>query len=83
MQIDESDEQCANAATSIRESFEPVSNATLDSAPHQEKQLLPRNWTGEGMQIDESDEQWPNADSSIRESLEPVSNATLDNAPHE
>jgi 4-diphosphocytidyl-2C-methyl-D-erythritol kinase len=50
----------------------------LESAPHEEEQLLQRTSTGDGMQIDESDEQSVNACNSIRESLEPDSNLTLE-----
>jgi Arc/MetJ-type ribon-helix-helix transcriptional regulator len=78
MQIEESDEQFENACDSIRESLEPDSNVTLESARHTAKQRSERTSTDDGMQIDESDEQYPNASDSIRENLEPDSNVTLE-----
>jgi hypothetical protein len=56
MQIDESDEQSANVDGSIRESLEPDSNVTCESALHPRKHLSPRTATDDGMQIDRSDE---------------------------
>jgi hypothetical protein len=61
MQIDESDEQPSNARDSIRESLEPASNVTLESALHPSKQALPSISTDDGMQIDTSDQQSENA----------------------
>jgi hypothetical protein len=57
MQIDESDEHSQNADSSIDESFEPDSNATLERDSHSEKHSLPICLTEEGMKTDESDEQ--------------------------
>jgi hypothetical protein len=82
MQIDESDEHAENANDSMRESLEPDSNVTLQSAPQQEKQKSPTTSTGHGMQIDESDEQNSKARHSRPESLEPHSNVTLESARH-
>jgi hypothetical protein len=77
MQIDESDEQVKNARGSIRESLQPDSNVTLQSAVHRLKHDSQSCSTDDGMQIDESDEQDENADCSIRESLQSDSNVTL------
>jgi hypothetical protein len=68
MQIDESDEQGENACASIRETLQPGSNLTLESAEHSLKQNSQRCSIDDGMQIDESDEQNQNAYLSIRES---------------
>jgi hypothetical protein len=68
MQIDESDEQDKNADFAIRESLQPESKVTLESALQLLKQNSQRCSTDDGMQIDESDEQDANAYFSIRES---------------
>jgi hypothetical protein len=78
MQIDESDEQQANADSLIDESFEPDSNVTVERDLQAERHLLPSFSTDEGMQIDESDEQSQNANSSIDESREPDSKNTFE-----
>jgi hypothetical protein len=83
MQMDESEEQYTKASRSIRESFDPGSNVTIDRFTHREKQSLHRISTDEGMQIDESEEQCANADVSIRESLEPASNVTIARLTHD
>jgi hypothetical protein len=83
MQIDESDEQNENAHISMRESLQPDSNVTLESAVHLLKQNSQRCSTDDGMQIDESDEQYKNACISICESLQPDSNVTFESALHE
>jgi hypothetical protein len=82
MQIDASNEQDENAYFSIRESLQPHSNLTFESALHPLKQNSQRTTTDDGMQIDESDEQDENAEFSIRESLQPDSNLTLESASH-
>jgi hypothetical protein len=78
MQIDESDEQDENANRSIRETLQPDSNLTLESALHQRKQPSQRSSTDDGMQIDESDEHNQNAHFSIRETLLSDSKITLE-----
>jgi hypothetical protein len=82
MQIDERDEQNSNANCSIRESLQPDSNVTLESASHQLKQNSQRSSTHDGMEIDESDEQDQNAHFSSRESLQSDPNITLESALH-
>jgi hypothetical protein len=52
MQIDESDEQDENAHFSIRESLQPDSNVTLESALHSLKQPSQRCSTDDAMQAD-------------------------------
>jgi hypothetical protein len=52
MQIDESDEQDENANCSIRESLQPDSNATLESAVQLLKQRSHRSLTDDGRQAD-------------------------------
>jgi hypothetical protein len=49
MQIDESDEQLENARFSRRESLEPASNATTESAVREEKQPVQRISTDDGI----------------------------------
>jgi hypothetical protein len=51
MQIDESDEQCENANSSIHESLEHDSNVIVERALHSRKQSLQSLSTDEGMQI--------------------------------
>jgi hypothetical protein len=82
MQIDVSDEQCKNAREPMRESLEPDSNVTLESALQPQEQPSPISKTDHGIQIDESDEQPQNPSDSICESLEPDSNVTLESASH-
>jgi hypothetical protein len=82
MQIDESEEQYANAYSSMDESLERDSNVTVERDLHPEKQYLPSVSTDEGMQIDESEEQYANAYSSMDESLEPDSNVTVERDLH-
>jgi hypothetical protein len=82
IQIDESDEQAANANFSIRESLESGSNVTVERVRHPKKQYLQITSTDEGIQIDESDEQYRNADFSIRASLESDSNVTIEAVRH-
>jgi hypothetical protein len=52
MQIDGSDEQDENAYAPIRESLQPDSNLTLESAVHPLKQRSQRSSTEDGMQTD-------------------------------
>jgi hypothetical protein len=80
MQIDESLEQFENAEHSIRNSLEPGSNVTFQSALQSRKQLLQSIFTADGMQIDGSETQDRNAHFSMRDSLERASNVTLDSA---
>jgi hypothetical protein len=82
MQIDESDEQCQNADSSMNESLEPDSNVTVKMDSDSQKQCLPRLSTDEGMQIDDSEEHQQNADSLMEESLEPDSNVTVERDSH-
>jgi hypothetical protein len=56
MQIDESEEHSWNASIPIFESFEPVSNVTVERARHPVKHIQPSSSTEEGMQSDESAE---------------------------
>jgi hypothetical protein len=55
MQIDESDEQRQNAASSICDSREPDSNVTVARERQYSKHRPQSLTTEEGMQIDESD----------------------------
>jgi hypothetical protein len=55
MQMDASDVQFQNAASSIRESLEQDSNATNERDWHSPKHFGPSFSTEAGMQIDESD----------------------------
>jgi hypothetical protein len=70
MQIDESDEQLENARRSMRESFEPGSNVTLQRLQHSLKQASQMTSTEAGMQIDTIEEQSENAALSKRERRE-------------
>jgi hypothetical protein len=56
MQIDESDEQSANADFSIRKSLEPIANVTVERPTQSRKQFSLSTSTDEGMHSDESDE---------------------------
>jgi hypothetical protein len=56
MQIDESDGQLENAYFLIAETFEPVSNATIERPSDEQKHSSQRIVTDEGIQSDESDE---------------------------
>jgi hypothetical protein len=82
MQIDESDEKCPNADSSIDKSFEPDSNVTVARDQHRSKHHLLSFSTEEGMQIDESREHKQNGDSPIEESFEPDSNVTIESNLH-
>jgi hypothetical protein len=57
MQIDDSDEQDANACWSRSESREPLSNVTEDSFPHSWKQSWQITSTEDGIQTDNSEKQ--------------------------
>jgi hypothetical protein len=52
--IEESDEHCENACSSICERCDPASNVTVESNGQEEKQNRPIVITAEGIQIDES-----------------------------
>jgi hypothetical protein len=78
MQIDKSDEQLANAQSSIRQSPEPDSNITVDSFEHLLKQFEQRTWIDEGMEIVESNEHSQNPETPIRDTFEPPSNLTIE-----
>jgi hypothetical protein len=82
MEMDGSDTQAPKAHCSIRESFEPPSNATVESAQHSAKQFSQRTSTDDGMQMDASDEDGPNALNPIRDIFDPGSNATVDRLLH-
>jgi hypothetical protein len=80
--MDESDEHCRNARSSIRESLDSLSKLTFDKVSQNQKHFSQRISTDEGIQIDESDEQYPNGYFSIRESLDSLSKLTFDKAGH-
>jgi hypothetical protein len=82
MSILRSSEQFANDECSIRDSFEPGSNARVESLRQPEKTLSPNSSTEEGMHIDTSDEQFEKAESPICDSRESDSNATVESLPH-
>jgi hypothetical protein len=67
MQIEASEPHLQNASFPIRETLEPVSNATVNRDSHSKKQYASIVSTDEGMQIDESEEHFENAEDSIRE----------------
>jgi hypothetical protein len=76
--MEESDEQDANADSSIRESLEPKSNVTVDRLLHPEKHFRSSVSTQERMLIEISDEQSANAKAVIAAMLQPSSNATVE-----
>jgi hypothetical protein len=61
MQIDESEEHILNASDSIRETFEPGSNATVERDRHSEKQEYGRSLSEQGRKSDESEAHLANA----------------------
>jgi hypothetical protein len=82
MQIDESEEQSANADSPRCESFEPDSNVTAERERHLKKHFSPSRSTEEGMQIDERDEHSENARLPMLQSSEPDSNVRVDKNRH-
>jgi hypothetical protein len=65
MQIDFSDEHSANADSSIRVSLELDSKVNTKSEVQEEKHILPRISTQEGIHIDPKEEEAKKADCSI------------------
>jgi hypothetical protein len=78
MEMDESEEHSVKAAVSICDSFEPLSNITVERFPQEWKHRSQRISTDEGMEMDESDEQPMKAPWSTRISLESLSNSTVE-----
>jgi hypothetical protein len=76
MEIDESELHFSNTSFTIRESFEPGSNVTVERALHPEKQYSQSSTTDERTLNDKSDDQFSNARLPIDDSLHPGANVT-------
>jgi hypothetical protein len=78
MQIDGSEQQLANAESSIFNNRDETSNVTEDRCGQLPKHSRQSPSTDEGMHTDKSEEQGPKANGGINESREAGSNTTIE-----